>query len=35
MRSLRAIALESARTTEIDEFVARKKIDELYNVRRY
>jgi DNA end-binding protein Ku len=32
---LEAIALESTRTIEIDEFVPRKEIDELYNIRPY
>jgi DNA end-binding protein Ku len=32
---LEAVALESTRTIEIDEFVPRKEIDELYNIRPY
>jgi DNA end-binding protein Ku len=32
---LEAIAPESTRTIEIDEFVPRKEIDELYNIRPY
>ncbi len=32
---LEAIALESARTIEIEEFVPRNEIDELYNIRPY
>jgi len=32
---LEAISLESTRTIEIDEFVPRKEIDELYNIRPY
>jgi DNA end-binding protein Ku len=32
---LEAIALESKRTIEINEFVPRKEIDELYNIRPY
>ena len=32
---LEAIALESTRIIEIDEFVPRKEIDELYNIRPY
>ena len=32
---LEAIALESTRTIEIDEFVPRKEIDELYYIRPY
>jgi DNA end-binding protein Ku len=32
---LEAVALESTRTMEIDEFVPRTEIDELYNIRPY
>jgi DNA end-binding protein Ku len=32
---LEAISLESTRTIEIDKFVPRKEIDELYNIRPY
>jgi hypothetical protein len=32
---LEAIALESTKTIDIDEFVPRKEIDELYNIRPY
>jgi DNA end-binding protein Ku len=32
---LEAISLESTRTIDIDEFVPRKEIDELYNIRPY
>jgi len=32
---LEAIALESTRTIDIDEFVPRKEIDQLYNIRPY
>src|SRR4051794_12329312 len=32
---LEAIAIESSRTIEIDEFVPREEIDDLYNVRPY
>jgi DNA end-binding protein Ku len=32
---LEAVALESTRTIDIDEFVPRNEIDELYNVRPY
>jgi DNA end-binding protein Ku len=32
---LEAIALESTRTIDIDEFVPREEIDELYNIRPY
>ena len=32
---LEAIALESTKTIEIDEFVPRNEIDELYNIRPY
>jgi DNA end-binding protein Ku len=32
---LESIALESTRTIEIDEFVPRSEIDELYNIRPY
>jgi DNA end-binding protein Ku len=32
---LEAIALESTRTIEIDEFVPKKEIDDLYNIRPY
>jgi len=32
---LEAIALESSRTIDIDEFVPRSEIDELYNIRPY
>jgi DNA end-binding protein Ku len=34
-RGVEAIAIESMRTIEIDTFVPRKEIDELYNVRPY
>src|SRR5205814_1531018 len=32
---LEAIALESTRTIDIDEFVPKKEIDQLYNIRPY
>ena len=32
---LEAIAIESTRTIEIDEFVPKKEIDDLYNIRPY
>ena len=32
---LEAIAIESSRTIEIDEFVPREEIDDLYNIRPY
>src|SRR5215469_426576 len=34
-KELEAISLESTRTIEIDKFVPRKEIDELYNIRPY
>jgi DNA end-binding protein Ku len=34
-KELEAISLESTRTIEIDQFVPRKEIDELYNIRPY